>query len=343
MPPPTGSLLQIALVLTASCAGALGQSAATDPVGFITVNVASGSAASPTLSLVSPTLLHAIEWQGVIQSISGTTITVSGSPWAAGQFGTNGQYFVEIASGTSSGAWTDVESSTTSTLTTLDDLSAFAAAGSTIRVRKHTKLVEFLGTTNSAGLQGGVSLAVSDEVIVYDGSNSTTYWYYDGSDNQGPAGWYDAGYQPAANVVIAPHQGVVVRRKSPAAVSFISMGSVKTGNTFFPIRQGLNVLGTISAKGLTLATSGLYTGNAGTGVKGATGLSAADEVTIFSGGSSTVYWYYDASDNQGPAGWYDSGYQSADSVSITPGSSIVVNRKAPGVAFNWPVPSPASF
>ncbi len=335
----------VALIAAISClvVPAFGQSVATDPVGFVTVNVAAGSAASPTLSLVSPTLMQPVEWQGAIATISGTTITVAGTPWTNGQFGTNGQYFIEVASGASAGAWTDIQSSTTNGLTTLDSLSAFAAQNTTIRIRKHTKLTDFVGVNNSAGLKGAASLAAADEVLVYDGANSTTYWYYDASDAQGPAGWYDSGYQPATNVVIAPHEGVVVRRKGTTPVGFVAMGSVKTGNTFFPIKAGINVLGTVSAKGLTLATSGLYTGNATTGVKGASALAAADEITIFSGGGSTVYWYYDASDAQGPAGWYDSAYASAGAVPIVAGSAIVVNRKAPGAAFNWPMPSPTSF
>ncbi|MGB8168011.1 MAG: hypothetical protein WCF18_11005, partial [Chthoniobacteraceae bacterium] len=259
---PLESSLAIALVVCsifASSAPAQTPTAATDPVGFISVSVAPGSAASPTLSLVSPTLMHAVEWQGAILTISGTAITVAGTPWTTGQFGTNGQYFVEVSSGASAGAWTDIQSSTATGLTTLDDLSAFAGAGTSIRIRKHTKLTDFLGVNNSAGLKGAAALANADEVTVYDGSNSTVYWYYDASDGLGSAGWLDSLGQSAANVVIAPHEGVVVRRKVGSQVSFTSMGTVKTGNTFYPIKTGLNVLGTVSAKGLTLATCGLYT------------------------------------------------------------------------------------
>jgi hypothetical protein len=77
-------------------------------------------------------------------------------------------------------------------------------------------------------------------------------------------------------------------------------------------------------------------------VKGSNGLSTADEVTIFSATGPNVYWYYDGSEG-GAEGWYTTAFQPAGSVAIPPGSSILVNRKAPGVAFNWPVPSPASF
>lgn len=338
----------VAILAAASAAGpvfhsnALAQTAATDPVGFISVNVGAGSPTLPTLSLISPTLLRPVEWQGAA-TISGTTVTVAGTPWTAAQFGTNGQYFVEIATGTTPGAWTDIQSSTTNTLTTLDNISAFAGASPTVRIRKHTKLTDFLGVNNSAGLLGGTSMATADEVLVYDGTNYVRYWYYDGSDSQGAAGWRNESSQSAANVVIAPNEGIVVRRRGSTPVNFTALGSVKTGNTLVPVQAGLNVVGAISAKGLTLATSGLYTGNASTGLRGSTSPATADEVTIYSPAGQKIYWYYDASDSAGAAGWYDYNYQLSNSVSIAPGSSVVIKRRAPGVAFNWTVPSPTSF
>jgi hypothetical protein len=329
-----------ALFAAISCltAPAFAQSAATDPVGFISVNVDAGSVASPKLSLVSPTLVRPVEWQGAA-TVSGTTITVTGTPWTAGQFGTGGQYFVEVATGTTPGAWTDIESNATNSLTTSDNLSAFAGANATVRIRKHTKLTDFVGVSNSAGLQGGTSASAADEVLVYDGSSATVYFYYTGA---APApGWYDLSFNSAANVTIAPHQGVVIRRKTGSAVNFTAMGSVKTGNTLFPIQSGVNVVGTVSAKGLTLATSGLYTGSTTTGVQGGTSASTADEVTIFTPTGPTIYFYYTGA---APApGWYDLSFNPAGTVSIPPGAAVVVKRKAPGVAFNWTVPSPSSF
>lgn len=322
---------------------AIGQSAATDPVGFITLNAGSAAAGTPKVSLISPTLVQPVEWQGAISTIAGTTITVAGTPWLAGQFGTNGQYYVEVASGANAGAWTDIESSTTNSLVTQDDLSAFATGGanpSSIRIRKHSTLNSFLGATNSAGLQGGETLVDADEVVVYDGAAPSTYFYYTG--NAVPQGWVDGAFNPRGNVVIAPHQGVVIKRKGTSPLSFVALGAVKTGNTYFPINSGINVLGTVAAKGLTLGTSGLFTGNPATGIQGSSSdQTGADEVVIYTSGTPTAYWYYTGTGL--PAGWYDSNYTNATNVPIAPGSSLVIKRKAPGGAFNWPVPSPTSF
>lgn len=346
MRPPRYFSGALASVLALACVSTswAQSSVATDPVGFVTATVkGGGTVATPQLSLISPTLLQLVEWQGPVGTISGKTINVANTPWVAGQFGTAGQYFVEVASGENAGAWTDIESSTTSSLTTLDDLSSFASAGSTIRIRKHVTLSSFFGTTNSAGIKGGTSVITADEVIVYDATTQATYFYYDASDGAGPAGWYNTRVESAANVVIPPNAGVVIRRKDSAPISFLSFGAAKTGNTLVPINAGLNVVGNVAAKGLTLASSGLYTGSATTGLRGSNSPITADEVVIYGATGQTTYWYYDASDSAGPAGWYDYRYRPADAVIIAPGTSFVVTRKSPGTAFNWAVPSPASF
>jgi hypothetical protein len=339
----SGALAPVLALAMAGTSAIAQTSVATDPVGFVTETVKGGSVSAPQISMISPTLMQPVEWQGPIFTVSGTAITVTGTPWTAGQFGTNGQYFVEVVSGANAGAWTDIEASTSGGLTTLDSLSAFASNGSTIRIRKHVTLNGFFGATNSAGLKGATTQADADEVYVYDGSSSASFWYYDASDAAGPAGWYDSSFHAAGTTVISPNQGVAIRRKTAGNVSFLSMGTVKTGNTFIAVRPGLNILGTASAKPVTLSTSGLYTGSISTGLKGATNQADADEVFIYSATGQQSYWYYDASDAAGPAGWYDSSFHAAGTIAIAPGSSFVVRRKSPGVAFNWPLPSPTTF
>ncbi len=257
--------------------------AMTDPVGFVSATAAGGTVASPKLSLVSPTLMRPVEWQGAILTISPTTITVSGAPWTVGQFnGANGSFFVEVASGPNAGAISDITATpTTGSITTSDSLTAFGTVGDSIRIRKHVTIADFLGATNSAALLSTDDPSTADEVLVYDGASSTAYFYYIGGGGFDP-GWYDSDFLlpsgEAAKVVIGPHQGVIIKRKAAGTVTFTSSGSVKTGNTLLPLVNGLNVLGTVSAKGLTLGTSGLYTGNLNTGVKPSDDPSSADEV-----------------------------------------------------------------
>ena len=338
--------------------------ATTDPVGFITLSVkGGGSVASPTLSLISPTVTQPISWQGAITAVSSsggnTTITVSSTPsapWTVNQFNApNGSFYAEIVTVTPNnhvtGALAVITATTTSTITVTGNLtspSVFAQVGDTLRIRKDMTIADVFGAANTAGLLASDDGSTADEILIYDGALFSAYFYYTGSPGF-PAGWYDTGFSlvpgAAQNVVIGPHQGVVIKRKTAGALSFTSNGAVKTGGTLFPIVNGLNVLGTASSKGLTLGTCGLYTGNANTGVKPSDDGSTADEVTIYTATGQTNYFYYTGSPGFA-AGWYDSGFSlppgGGDNVIIAPGTSFVLNRKG-GSSFNWLLPSPTSF
>jgi uncharacterized protein (TIGR02597 family) len=329
-----------------------GQTATTDPVGFISLNIAGGgSVASPKLSLISATLTRPILYQGLITGISGTTITVSSTPaapWAIGAFnGANGSHYVEIVSTavpTRSGTMSDITSTpTTSSIVTSGDLSVNQAAiGDTVRIRKDVTIADLFGATNSAGLLASDDPATADEVLIYNGASSVSYYYYIG-DPMNAAGWYKADdFAPSAGVPIAPNEAVVVKRKAATPITATSVGSVKTGNTVFAVVNGLNVLGTASAKGLTLDESGLRTGNDATGVSSTDDPATADEVILY-GGASPVSYYYYIGDPMNAAGWYKADdFAPSGTVVIAAGTSFVVKRKG-GPAFNWALPSPTSF
>jgi hypothetical protein len=339
---------------------AIGQTATTDPVGFITLNIAGGgSPSSPRLSLISPTLTRPILYQGLITGINGTTISVSSTPsapWAVGAFnGANGSHYIEIISTAvpaRSGTMSDILSTpTTSSITTADNLSVNqAAVGDTIRIRKDVTIGDVFGTTNQYGLLAGEDLSLADEVLVYNGSTFTSYFYYSGSvppDPQYPAAWYKGDdFSPANNVPIAANEAVVVKRKAAAPISVTVTGSVKTGNSIFAVSSGLNVLGTASAKGVTLDESTLRKVDDIQGVKAGEDASLADEVVLYSGSTPVTYFYFSGTvppDPQYPAGWYKSDdFSPAGSVMISPGSAFVVKRKG-GPPFNWTQPSPSSF
>ena len=321
--------------------------ATTDPVGFIDLSVSGpATAGAYTLSLISPTLTQPILWQGAITVISGTTITVGNAPWSANQFnGAAGSHYVEIvstATPANSGTLSDITGTTASTITTQDNLSTRAAVGDIVRIRKDVTIADLLGATNSAGLLSSAGDATTaDEVLIYSGASSTSYFYYTGPGL--PAGWYNSTtFDSAGGIAIAPSEAVVIKRKAVGNVTISFSGSVKTGNTLIPIVNGLNVLGTASAKGLTLATSGLYTGNNATGVMPSSAdATTADEIILYSGTSQTSYFYYTGPGL--PAGWYNStSFDSADNIAIVPGTAFVLRRKG-GAPFNWALPSPTSF
>jgi len=334
---------------TLLAAGSVFGQAVTDPVGFITLNVhGGGSVSTPKLSLLSPTLTRPILYQGVITNISTTTITVSGTPWAVGAFnGANGSHYVEIISTAvpaRSGTMSDIVSTPTSnTVVTAGDLSVNqAAVGDTIRIRKDVTIADVFGANNTAGLLASDDPATADEILIYNGASSTSYFYYTG-DIDFPAGWYQSSsFAPSSTVPIAPNEAVVIKRKAAAALSITSAGTVKTGNTIMAVTDGLNVLGTSSATGITLANSGLYTGSQTTGIKASDDPATGDEVILYTTGAPISYFYY-TGDIDFPAGWYQSSsFAPSGNINIAAGTAFVVRRKG-GVAFNWALPSPTSF
>lgn len=342
--PPPYLLIAAAAIISMASRGFAATEAMTDPVGFITLAAPGGALSNPKVSLLSPTLTRPIQWQGAILSVSAnttgpTTITVSGNPWSSNQFnGANGSFFVEIVSAANPGVLSDITATTSTTITTSDNLRAFGATGDSIKIRKHVTIGDVFGANNSAGLYSTDDPSTADEVLIFDGANSVSYFYYIG-DLTDPAGWYDSAFTaPAANRPIGPNEGMMIKRKSAGGLNIVYTGAVKTGNTVFPIVPGKNVLGTVSARGFTLATSGLTS----TPFTRSDDPSTGDEVIIFTASGPTSYFYYTGDAND-PEGWYDSAFTgSAANVTIQPGTSFMINRKS-GVAFNWPLPSPTSF
>ena len=337
--------LSLASLLTGSVAFA--QTVTTAPVGFINITVAGGSVAAPGLTLLSPTLTQPISFQGVINTITSSTITATGASWSTGQFdpdpnNSKAQYYVEVIHGTNAGVLANITAGTTAASVNIDtNLTSFVSAGDTVIIRQHVSLNSLLGASNTYGLTAGSSPSSADEVFIYDGQNSTPYFYFTGDQVGDAPGWYDSAFSiNAGDVPIPPHCGVIIKRKSAGSVTITSTGTVKTGNTLFPVYGSeANLLGTLSAQGLTLDTSGLYTGSNTSGVTAGASPSAADEVYI----NGTPYFYFTGDQVGDGPGWYDSAFTTtAGSIAIAPGTAITLKRKS-GVSFNWPIPAPSSF
>jgi uncharacterized protein (TIGR02597 family) len=112
---------QIAIVALAAAIPLIGQAQVTPvytaPVGFVSVAVPANSDA-----ILAVPMNRASEFQGIISSISGNTITVAGTPgWALGQFvplfTANKTYALQIASGAKEGMTLKVTNNGTNTLT----------------------------------------------------------------------------------------------------------------------------------------------------------------------------------------------------------------------------------
>jgi len=198
--------------------------AATDPVGFVSISVPAASDYSLGFPLHRPS-----EFQGVIQSISGNTITVAGTPgWSTSQFvyaqGTQAKtYYVQIDSGTKEGQYAKITAndatSITLTLNSGDDLSniltnAANGTGDMISIIPYwTPSTLFSGMTPGTQLllfpsgTAGINLAASF-AYVFSGSS----WF------QGATNVDDA--------VLDLGLGLVLRNNSASVASVAVTGAV---------------------------------------------------------------------------------------------------------------------
>lgn len=324
----------IGAISLAAAAGASAQTAVTDPVGYITVTV-NGSASG--LSFIAPTLVNKIEFAGATSTTTGTTISFSGTPLTAGAYGPG--FYVEVSTGGVPGAWSSIASNTANSITTTTDISNGLAAGATVRIRKHVTVGDFFGATNTAGLKSGDQISTADEVRILNATTKaiTKVFFYNDGD---PANnnWYDESFTEAKDLVIPPQQGIFIVRKLATPVSFVRVGSVKTGPTALPVQAGLNIMAVTRAVGasFTLGNSALKTPTGG--VQPGDQLASADVVRIAQpDGSLKNYFNYDDGD-PASAGWYDEGFEVATNVQLKEGTSFILVRK-PNTGFVWTVPA----
>lgn len=246
MRPSLEAILVAAVVACPSLASiAFSQSAATDPVGFISDTIPAHSDAAVTAPLNRPPV-----FQGTIASIAGNTITVTGSPnWqtAPKQFvrvpGTQPDtYFAQVGNGTKAGLYAAItDNGSNSFVVQLNagdnltgiatDASAGAGNGAKVTVIPFWTPATLFPSNWPAGTEvllfdtnaAGVNLAPT-QVINYNGTQ-----------------WLDeATFANASDLLIYPADSFVVRNNSGAAVPRTVLGSV-------PMIHHRSVISTLAA------------------------------------------------------------------------------------------------
>ena len=170
-------LLSCTVALFAFASLGLAQTVATDPVGFITLNVqGTGGTVPSALSFLGLAFTQPVSYQATLASASGTTLTDSSASFtgtSGGFNGTTGAFYIELTTGTGAGRTSQITGNTTNTITTANDLSSFVTAGTGYKIRPNWTLATVFGSTNQAGLFGGTKTS-ADQVLVY---NATTALY----------------------------------------------------------------------------------------------------------------------------------------------------------------------
>ena len=335
---------------------------ATDPVGFHTINVSGADANGPRFSLVCPGLVNPIEYASGTTSITATTITVEGTPFAGVDYGINDgtglgadypqnpyvAYYVEVTSGAEAGAWANITANDDSSLTVDRDLSA--AGAEKIAIRKHVTINDFFGEDNAAGIKGSDDASTADQVQLFANGVSTIIIFDDVS--AGFEGWWLPDFSAyMGNAPIEPQQGVLVRRIIAGDIAFTRAGHVKVGPTKLQINPEYNAVANPRAVGVddnstpvfTLATSGLYNdADQANSVVGSDDAATADEVIILQDNGTSQTYIYDnitAGDN----GWFTPTFDPSNDVVLENGKGFLLRRKTNlpggGAPFVWTVPA----
>ena len=166
---------------------------ATVPQGYLTLNIAATNGSQTTTTYISLPLLNAPAYSAAITAMTTNSLSVSGTPWTAGQFAAAGApYFVKMCSGQQVGRYLLVTANTTNTLT-LDvtdnssqttglDATGFAVqVGDSFQVIPGDTLASLLGdgsVGNPLQLVGGTSAFAADAVSMYSSTLLRSFSYY---------------------------------------------------------------------------------------------------------------------------------------------------------------------
>lgn len=310
-------------------------SAMVPPVGVMRPTIAgtTRSTGSVATSMFGLGLMRPAAYRGSAGTVGKDVLSDALAWWKDGQFdGADGPYVLEITSGPAIGTTYDIVSTSAQgkSIRVAQPFAPGAASGLTFEIRKHWTLASIFGPANEASLMAGTE-ATADRILLWNGTSNDQYYY---QTNSSGGGWRKVGNQTLnqANVVIYPEDGVTVQRRQSGARTTYLAGAVKTWKTSIPVLPGTNVLGNVYAAPMTLASSGLYTGQTSTGLSSGT-QNNADQVLLWNGTKYDSYFY------KSNAGWRKIGSNSNASGTVIPaGAAVTILRKG-STGFNWVVPT----
>jgi len=294
---------------------------ATDPVGFNSTVVASGTVAALAVPFDRLTV-----FQGAVTSRTATTLTTTAAAFGTyGPFASN-PHTVIMLSGANVGRRFLIDSNNTDTLTitTGGDLTTQIANGDTYKIVPCHTLGSLFGT-DGAGLNVSNSFSTADQIQLREGGAWLTFFH-----TANPGGFWAQTGQGATNFnnkAVLPEQGFLLVRRPSSNFTFTGLGAVPTTNlrTDFPANAITNFSNRFPTA-TTLAGLGLDTLP---GWINSNSFNSADQVLIRSGGAWLTFFH-----TANPGGFWAQTGQGATNFNTQPidiGTSVVVVRR-PGTA-----------
>ncbi len=223
------------LAAAMACGLAHGQTAYTTPVGYVTNSIAGNVAlnSSGADTYVAPTLVLPATFAGQTNAVAvGNTLAFAGT---SVPLSLDSSYMVEITSGPSEGWWSEITSSTSSSITALDVIPSGLGANVKVVVRKFQTIRSFLGSN-------GPNLGPLDEVQILDPITQVVKagrWVALSSE------WQDIVLESSIdNERIFPGTALKIRvfGALPATIAYVSSGEVKVTKTQVDVYPASNWL-----------------------------------------------------------------------------------------------------
>ena len=318
------------------------QSVSSTPVGYVTLTINGNG-----YTALSNPLENSVVYSGTASAVSGTTITTSFSMTASELAGTdpqgNSTHYVQ----TSNGTILDITANTTSGITVAaTSLSGIVADNDNITIKKYTTVADLFGSDNSVGLTSGSNSSNSDLVYLMSsngaGTYTTLYYQTDSLGFLGGTGWRTnaSSSADASGIIIAPDDGVLIKRISAGNLSLVVTGTVSNAPANRALPQGYSLISYPFPTATTLSDSGIYA--SGNGYQSGSNATNSDLVYVISpsGVFTTYYYQTDSLGFLGGTGWRAIGSTSTDvgTTTIPVGSSIIINHKGSGLSWTDAVP-----
>jgi len=295
-------LVAVGLGLTAFSTQSFGIEASTDPLGVIQISALGNSDTLISLPLKQPS-----EFNGVVASVAGSSVTVEGTPaWAVDAWTTGANYYLFIGDGTMAGSYFTIDSSDASSVTVDGDVSSLSA-GDAISIHPYFTLSDIF--PNGDGLNASTSPAERNSELLFPNvgdlgvnlASGKTYYFMDG-DFYMVGDDLDSTHNDDA---LLPDSYFILRHNVATSTEVTFLGEVVMDDLAMPIisqdvSQQDNVIGLQRPIEMTLDESNL----AGSGAFQATTdpNSITDMLLVFdnavakknrTAADATKYYYYD--------------------------------------------------
>lgn len=312
-------LVSAAMVLGGS-APAFAQTVATDPVGFVTINLPANSD-----TYVSLPLRRNPEFVGVPSAVAGNkitlhnTTTLTPSQFVYSSPAQNKHYCLFVAAGTKAGAFYTIIGNDASSLMvdlagdTLEGALALGAGGTQLQVIPYHTLATIFpsgqGVVASAGSEVAnrrTQILIPDQQSVGTDLAASAIYYYNSDTTGVGAGWRKEGTpnQLANDDILFPDNFLIVRNPPGAATTLTMLGGVQMSSLQAPISTlapnvdqdnpvAIPVATTLTLKQTNLFESGAFKGSPKLGA-----MYRQDQLLVFSNSeaqqdksAAKIYYY----------------------------------------------------